>query len=589
MKKSILIITFLFTLIISSNGQIINTFAGIGTCCVGPNGDGGSATNAQLSLPEATATDALGNVFIVDIANSQIRKVSPSGIISTFAGTGLAGYGGDGGAANLAQLNYPRGVAVDASGNVFITDAGNNRVRKVNTAGVISTYAGTGVSGYTGNGGLAVNAQLSGLMGITIDILGNMYIVETGRVRKINTAGVISAFAGVGSWSYGGDGGPAINAQFNLPWGIAVDLFGNVYIGEAYNNRIRKIDTSGIISTFAGTGVSGYIGDGGAAINAQLASPCGVAVDALGNVFVADYNNSRVRKINTAGIISTFAGTGVNGFSGDGGLSTNAQLYAPRGVQVDASGNLFIADETNGRVRKVTCPAPMITATSPSPACSGNMGCLSASGASTYLWTGPCGFSSNQQSPCFPFYTFCSCNYTVTGTDANGCKNTATVCLNVNTLPTLTATTSDSLLCSGQTATLAVSGANTYTWNTGGYGTSIVVTPTTTTNYIVNGTDANGCTNNALVTQSVSICTTVSEFSSLNSRVTIYPNPSTGIFNLELNETTQIIITNVLGQEILNEKLPVGKQSIDIQSQPAGIYFYKLIAEKKYSGKLIKQ
>ncbi len=573
-KTTFLLIGFVVSIV--TNAQIITTVVGSNT--LGYSGDGGAATSAKINEPCNAAFDVSGNLYIADYQNNRIRKIDPSGIISTFAGTGAYASSGDGGLAINAQLWLPWGIAVDASGNVYVSEVNGHKIRKINTVGIISTFAGTGIGGFSGNGGPAVNAQLHSPQGITFDALGNLYIADetNEQIRKITTTGIISTFAGTGAWGYSGDGGLATNAQLYGPTAIDFDAFGNAYIADYGNNRVRKVNTSGIISTFAGMGFpQGYSGDGGPAINAKLDYPYGIAVDALGNVFISDFFNHRIRKVNPAGIISTVVGTGISGYGGDGGLPINAQLEYPMGLVFDASGNLFICDYGANRIRKITCAQPMVTATSPSATCSGNMGCLSASGASTYQWVGPCGFISNQQSPCFPFYTFCSCNYTVTGMDVNGCKNTATVCVNVNALPTLTATTSDSLLCIGQSATLTVSGANTFTWSTGSSAANIVVSPTTTTNYIVNGTDANGCSNNALIIQSVSLCTGITPLSLLEG-VRLYPNPNNGSFSVELNSDSQIVITNILGEQILKETIQSGKQSIDFRNQPNGVYFVKV-------------
>ncbi|NCX95569.1 MAG: hypothetical protein EBX41_04010, partial [Chitinophagia bacterium] len=290
-------------------------------------------------------------------------------IITTIAGNGSGGYSGDGGAATAASLNEPKGVAVDASANVYIADCFNNRIRKVNTSGIISTIAGNGSAGYSGDGGAATAASLSLPKGVAVDASGNVYFPDqnNNRIRKVNTSGVISTIAGNGSLGYSGDGGAATAASLSGPYGVAVDASGNVYIADCFNNRIRKVNTSGVISTIAGngyhdsTGRGGYGGDGGAATAASLNYPIGVAVDASGNVYIADYNNKRIRKVNTSGIISTIAGNGSPGYSGDGGAATAASFNYSEGVAVDASGNVYIADSYDNRIRKVTmCATPII-------------------------------------------------------------------------------------------------------------------------------------------------------------------------------------------------------------------------------------
>jgi len=333
---------------------VISTVVGNG---YGFGGDGGPATSAQLSIPASVAVDASGNLFIADAANNRIRKVTPDGVISTVAGNGTQGFGGDGGPATSAQLSNPESVAVDVAGNLFIADTGNNRIRMVTPAGVISTVAGSGSLGFGGDGGPATSAQLSGPTSVAVDAVGNLFVADYGnsRIRKVTPAGAISTVAGDGTWGYGGDGGPATSAQLMRPWGVAVDTAGDLFIADAENNRIRKVTPAGMISTLAGVGWQGFGGDGGPASSAQLNEPMGLAVDAARNLYIADLNNNRIRKVTPTGVISTVAGYGTyGGFNGDGGPATSAQLYSPIGAAVDAMGNLFIADSQNCRIRRVT-------------------------------------------------------------------------------------------------------------------------------------------------------------------------------------------------------------------------------------------
>ncbi len=335
----------------------------------GEIGDGGPAVEARLSSPQGVAVDGSGNLYIAEGFNQRIRKVDPAGVISTVAGDGTYGYGGDGGPAAQAQLWDPRGLAVDAAGNLYIADRSNDRIRKVDPAGVISTVAGDGAFGYGGDGGPAAQAQLRSPQGVAVDAAGNLYIADTGnnRIRKVDPAGVISTVAGDGARGYGGDGGPATLAQLYSPGSVAVDAAGNLYIADGLNQRIRKVDPAGVISTVAGDGARGYGGDGGPATQAQLQLPYGVAVDAAGNLYIADRSNQRIRKVDPAGVISTVAGDGAYGYGGDGGPAAQAQLAFPEDVAVDAAGNLYIADRNNHRIRKVTPPVfppgtPLISA-----------------------------------------------------------------------------------------------------------------------------------------------------------------------------------------------------------------------------------
>jgi trimeric autotransporter adhesin len=343
-----------------------------GTDSYGYSGDGGLATSAVLSSPDDIAIDGSGNIYIADSANNRIRMVTKStGIISTVAGTGSSGYSGDGGLATSATLNYPRGVAVDASGNVYIADTYNNRIRMVTkNTGIISTVAGSGSSGYSGDGGLATSALLYNSRTVAIDASGNIYIADSAnnRIRMVTrSTGIISTVAGIGSSGYSGDGGLATSAVLYYPYGVIVDASGNVYIADTFNHRIRMVTKStGIISTVAGTGLSGYSGDGGLATSAGLYYPCGVAVDASGNIYIADTDIYRMRMVTkSTGIISTVAGNGFHGYSGDGGLATSALLYNPRGVAVDGSGNVYIADAGNNRIRMFALSANTGTASTP--------------------------------------------------------------------------------------------------------------------------------------------------------------------------------------------------------------------------------
>ena len=334
-----------------SGTGIITTFAGM----VPYGGDGGAATSALMNQPRAVSADGNGNVYIVDFGNNRIRKVSSSGIITTFAGTGTQGSSGDGGQASLAQFYYAFGISADSSGNVFIVDAGNNKIRKVNSAGIISTYAGTGTKGSSGDGGQATLAQLANPYGCWTDQNGNVYIADTvnGKIRKVNVAGIIATYAGTGTQGTSGDNGPASLAQLGYPYGGSVDGNGNVYIADSGNGRIRKVNSAGIIATFAGGGSSMTIVDGSVATSAQYVYAYGISTDQNGNVYIADTGNNKIRKVNNAGIITTFAGTGQQGNSGDNGPATSAQLTSS-GVSVDISGNVYIVDQGNDKIRKVS-------------------------------------------------------------------------------------------------------------------------------------------------------------------------------------------------------------------------------------------
>jgi hypothetical protein len=358
----------------------IHTYAGLGKA--GFSGDGGQATAALLNAPGCVAADAAGNFYVSDRANQRIRKIDAAGKISTIAGVGAPGYSGDGGSAILAKLKNPSGIAVDSAGNVFFADMGNNRIRKISASGTITTIAGTGAARFSGDGGPAASAAIKHAEGVAVDSKGNIYISDTGnnRIRMIDARGIIKTVAGTGAAGFSGDGGPAISAKLNRPVGIALDAARKLYVADCYNQRIRVIDLSGGITTLAGDGKPGFSGDGGHAMSASLRFPSGVSVSASGNVYIADWHNQCVRVINTSGTITTLAGTGVAGFSGDGATAGDAGLRFPFGLTVDSKGNIFIADSKNNRIRMIegsSYALPVSTITSPVSYCkvlSGNSG-----------------------------------------------------------------------------------------------------------------------------------------------------------------------------------------------------------------------
>ena len=333
--------------------QTITTVAGSGI--QGFCGDGGAATSACLSMPKAVAVDGAGNLLIADYDNNRVRRVTLAGVISTFAGKATPGYCGDGGPATSACLLNPTSVAVDAAGNLFIADQSNNRVRKVNTSGIITTVAGTGVSGFSGDGGLATSAKLSYPWGIALDTAGNLFISDrnNARVRKVAAAtGIITTVAGNGSLSVCGDGGPATSACLGSIFAVVVAPEGDLYISS--HGRVRKvIAATGVITSVAGGGGIGFCGDGGPATAACLSTARGIALERSGDLLIADTENHRVRRVDGDGIITTAVGIGSPTFCGDGGPATSACIHYPASVTVDAGGNLYIADNSNHRVRKV--------------------------------------------------------------------------------------------------------------------------------------------------------------------------------------------------------------------------------------------
>jgi uncharacterized protein (TIGR03437 family) len=333
------------------SGGIITTVAGAGGGTF--FGDGGPAPGGTLLNPEDVAVDPAGDLYVADSGNNCIRKVS-GGTITTVAGNGVPSFLGDGGSATSASLNEPSSVALDSAGNLYIADYLNGRIRKV-SGGRINTVAGGGAT--LGDGGPATSALLSGPSGVAVDSAGNLYIADTynNRVRKVS-GGTITTFAGNGNAGYSGDGGSATSASLNLPERIALDSVGNLYIADSGNNRIRKV-SGGIITTVAGNGYEGYSGDGGLATSASLSDPSGVAVDPAGNILIADDLNNRIRKV-SGGMITTIAGNGAVAYAGDGGAAVGASFSNPSGVAVDSAGNVYIADTYSYRVREILIARP---------------------------------------------------------------------------------------------------------------------------------------------------------------------------------------------------------------------------------------
>jgi sugar lactone lactonase YvrE len=348
---------------------IISTIAGVSIN--GYSGDGGPATAARIAYPHSIAIDKEEHLYISERFTHRIRQVDlTTGIITTFAGTGVVGYNGDGGLAIDARFNQPGEIVIDHSGNLYIAEIHGNRIRKIDTHGIITTIAGNGIAGYSGDGGPATQARINEPTGMAIDNLGNLYFSssQNHRVRKVDTNGIITTVAGVGVGGYSGDGNLATEARLNHPNGLAIDHAGHLYIADGASDpdeaggRIRKIDTHGIITTIAGDGTWGDYGDGGPATQAQFSVISNLTFDQLGNLYLTDQANHRVRRIDTHGIITTVAGDGTKGFNSDGKLATETQLNFPTDIIFDSHNNLYIADggnqyrneAGNARIFKVT-------------------------------------------------------------------------------------------------------------------------------------------------------------------------------------------------------------------------------------------
>jgi serine/threonine-protein kinase len=308
---------------------------------------------ARFNHPFGITVDATGNVYIADQGNSVIRKLDAATQVTTFAG--MPGVSGSvNGADTASSFNKPFGVAADAAGNVYVADAGNNTIRAITPAGLVSTFAGTGAKGIA-NG--PDTATFNSTLGVAVDGSGTLYVADYGNdvIRKISPAGVVSTLAGTGA--IGADNGVGTAATFNLPEGVAVDASGNVYVADNGNNMIRKITPAGVVSTFAGSSTAGSAN--GTGTSASFNSPFGVAVDAAGNVYVADSGNNLIRKITPSGVVSTLAGSGARGANNASGSA--ASFNTPSGVAVDASGNVYVADENNNQIRKITAAGVVST------------------------------------------------------------------------------------------------------------------------------------------------------------------------------------------------------------------------------------
>ena len=374
---------------------VITTIAGDGASG-GPLSAPGPATSVALDRPSAVVVSSSGDVYVADSSANEVLELSPSGRLSVFAGTGVAGFSGDGGPATQAELSFPTALALSSNGDLYIADSGNNRIRMVSPSGVITTVAGTGVAGFSGDGGPAPQAELSFPTAIALSSTGALLIADGGnrRVREVSPTGTITTVAGNGTLGLSGDGGPATQAGLSEPLGVAAGP-GGIYVADAWNDVVRRILPSGVIETVAGaadglqfpvavalnaagdifvadwsnrvievtpsgaartvagTGVAGFSGDGGRAVKAELDRPSGLAVAPNGDLYIADSGNNRVRMVSPNGIITTIAGTGVAGFSGDGGPAVKAELNDPEGLAIGPGGGLYIADSHNQRIREV--------------------------------------------------------------------------------------------------------------------------------------------------------------------------------------------------------------------------------------------
>jgi Secretion system C-terminal sorting domain len=509
MKRLLLLLVILP---ICAWGQIITTFAGGGTAL----GDGSLAVLSNIGYPGTLVFDNIGNSYIIAPFTNEgkIRKINIFGLITTSIGTGIAGYSGDSGLAINAQINHPVGIAFDSIGNAFIADLYNARIRKIDAGtGIITTIAGTGSRTSSGDNGLAILASLIP-EGICLDRLGNIYVADSAeRIRKITPTGIITTIAGNGTPGFSGDNNLAINAELVLSYALCTDTANNLYIG--CNGRIRKVDIStGIITTVAGNGGIVYNGDSITALNSQF-YPYGIAIDNSSNLFIADYGNNRIRKIDAVNnTITTIAGTGVAGFSGDNSLAINAQINHPEGVTFDLCGNLYIADEVNKRIRKVwfntdTIPQVISTITPNDTVVTGTQ-----------------------------VTTTATANNHGTVTSYQWVKNGANA--STNSAYTYTPVNGDSVYC---IVTVRACTGRMYTDTT----TAIRIT-------VTGGAGVNSATNSIMQT---------------------YPNPVTDVLYVATTEVQSYTLYNVIGKAVMNGTAD-NHNSIDMRAMPTGMYLLQM-------------
>jgi hypothetical protein len=502
---------------LTASSQIVTTVAGDGSLSY--TGNGGAATLAGIGNMNEITIDISGNYYFTEY-NNTIRKVSSSGIISTIAGIGLAGFSGDSGLATNAQINYSKAVAIDKFGNVFISDNSNHRIRKINiTTGVITTIAGNGTAGFSGDGYPAIFASLNYPCGICFDTLGNLYIADhlNNRIRKIDTLGIITTVVGTGVQGYNGDGGLADTAQIVLPYGIHCDKLNNLYICTGY--KVRKVDAlSHIITTFAGNGNSGFSGDGGHADTATLLYIVAVTSDTWRNVYITDEH--RIRKVDTNGIISTVVGNGIGAYNGDGGLADTTEIWTALGVAVDICNNLYISDNGNNRIRKV--------------------------------WF--------------------NIDSTFTASIAISPNDT----VSIGTTTTYTATTSSIMTSNYQWVKNGVHvGSNSkYYTDTAANMDNVYCIVTARTCSGIFTTDTTNTIHAVVVPDGVTTTPTANA-------VKVYPNPAKEIVNIEVNNQTDYRITALQGAEKQRGVLCKGANTVSLQGLASGVYVLELVLKNE--------
>jgi len=595
------------------NAQMIYTYAGTGTS--GTTVSGVPATAANCFSPSGIAIDDTGNVYFSDQNGGAILKVNAAtGIIVTIAGNGAHAFGGDGGPATAAELFWPEGVAVDRFGNVYIADQNNDVIRKVNPAGIISTIAGTpGVEGYCGDGGPATNGCMHKPDDVGVDYIGNIYALDQDNhcVRKIDAVtGIISTWVGDGTGTPGfaGDGGPATTAELNFPGGMYVDSAGDIYIADLYNGRVRYINgATGIITSIAGNGSLVYAGDGGPATMASLDEPCAVTADKIGNVYIDVQNGSRIMKLFPNGLINTIAGDGNAGYNGDGILADSAELCFPEGTGVDASGNIYSADFCNSRVRVIkdvptTAILPPVMGLD--TVCIGYSAELSDSvrifiDTAFFNWSAGGSWSSGNTAVATidsisGVYTGVSAGSDVITYSSSAYGIFITTTVTVVAPPNAGTIVGPASLCIDSTIDFSES------LTTGAWGSSDTAVCKVNTEgnvkclsagtAIISYTVSNGyCSSVAMKTVTVTACP--SGIRNIGSPsvpdLEVFPNPNQGAFSVVLyapiQEDAQIKITNLLGEVIIEFPIATNKTKVINLDTPPGTYYLSAFSS---SGKL---
>jgi len=619
-KTNILILLILISLLstTSLHAQIITTIAGNGS--IGHTGDGGPATAAAIHMPPTALIHKNRNLYISH--GNYIRMVDTMGIINVFAG---GGTGGDGVPATAANISVTGTLCEDSIGNIYF--ASIHRIRKIDTAGIISTIAGSSIAGYSGDGGPATLATFSNPGSLSFDKFGNLYVTQNRCIRKINTAGIVSTVVGdCITDGYSGDGGAATAAIINQASRVAADQYNNLYFADNANHRIRKIDTNGIITTFAGTGVAGYSGDGGVATAAMFNIPQGVAFDPWGNLVFSDLINNRIRKISPSGIVTTLGGSGLSGFSGDGGLATAATISAPTSVSINPKGDIYFCDYSNRRIRRISSfnRAPYFVL--------GSMGYLSACTEYNPLDTLLQVVDSNSGQPITwsllvpPAHGFVAAGYSTTATGGvltpvgtgytpvsgytgpdtfavrvtdNGAADTITIAVTVLPHPVAAPISGADTLCVGNTTTLSAPTTGG-TWTTTATTTATVGSSTGTVTGLTTGTAtitytvANAC-GTATATHTLTIlpatdCPTGITTQHLGMGYGIVPNPTSGSMTIvqPSPQPATIVVRSIDGRQQLSEHTITATTPISVSHLPAGIYTIQIItATSQWVGKVV--